>query len=435
MKQPVTCCNGLVSFAWSGSASRVAVLLVVAMLVLPGCALLVSAPSKDRLAYQVVFTVAERSEVASPFADGAGEEQHTSLVAKILKLHGLKKVAEWPIKALGLSAIVAEVRDRKAMRRVVESLQQDDRIESVSTVKSYETMSYNDTYFRLQDIALVRDFESVHEFSTGKNVTVALVDTGLDRQHPEIAGRVSFARNYVDYDQARFDSDEHGTAVAGVIASAANNAVGIVGVAPDVELKVFKACAQGNNGRATCDSVSLMKALIDVINHQPDILNLSLSGPEDDLIRRLLVRAYTDGIVLVAAVDPRRVEASFPASMPEVISVGTSLMLADTGNLPVSRLASLDWTVLVAGSEVLTTTPGATYGFKSGSSMATAYVSGIVALMLERGPDLSAEGVRRELVESSRTSLRSIPLVDLCGAVSGANNAELCTGLARTSRE
>jgi subtilisin family serine protease len=218
-----------------------------------------------------------------------------------------------------------------------------------------------------------------------------------------------YSRNLVDHDQASFDGDEHGTAVAGVIASAANNDLGIVGVAPDVQLMVFKACHQEKASRRTsCDSVSIIKALGDVLVQQPDILNLSLSGPRDGIIERLLREVYRKNIVLVGAVDESGgLAESFPANMEEVIAVGTVINLRDEFT-----------TVLLApGTDMLTTAPGATYGFKSGSSMATAYVSGIVALMKERNPALSNAEVYEDLLASTRLDERELPVVDMCLAV------------------
>ncbi|MDA0273049.1 MAG: S8 family serine peptidase, partial [Proteobacteria bacterium] len=195
----------------------------------------------------------------------------------------------------------------------------------MQSVKLYTLMSYNDPYFALQNTVNGDRIDSIHEISTGKNVVVGLVDTGVDRWHPELIDKIVYTRNLVEDDQASFDGDEHGTAVAGVIASAANNDLGIVGVAPDVQLMVFKACRQEKKSRRTsCDSLSIIKALGDVLVQQPDILNLSLSGPRDGLIERLLREAYRSGIVLLGAVDESSgLAESFPANMEEVIAVGT----------------------------------------------------------------------------------------------------------------
>jgi subtilisin family serine protease len=70
---------------------------------------------------------------------------------------------------------------------------------------------------------------------------VAIIDTGIDTRHPDLAGRTLLTRNYIDDDAAAFRGDRHGTQIAGLIAAAANNGIGIVGVAPDVRLLAYKA--------------------------------------------------------------------------------------------------------------------------------------------------------------------------------------------------
>ncbi|MBT4162610.1 MAG: S8 family serine peptidase, partial [Gammaproteobacteria bacterium] len=295
----------------------------------------------------------------------------------------------------------------------IRALDADSRVESVQSIRRFKLLSYNDPYFSLQNTVNGDRIEHIHEITTGKNVVVGLIDTGVDRRHPELADSIVYTNNFVAHDQVSFDLDEHGTAVAGVIGSAANNDLGIVGVAPDIRLMVFKACHQEPASRRTsCDSVSIIKALNDVLQQQPDILNLSLSGPRDEIIEKLLKSASSSGMVLVAAVDETQpFDRSFPASMEEVIAVGTSFRQDLTGEM-----------VLAPGTDMLTTAPGATYGFKSGSSMATAYVSGIAALMKEKVPDLTSAQIYDYLLQSARLDENELPVVDMCSAVNQAAN-------------
>lgn len=399
--------------------ARLAV-LVLTMLA-AACTSLDDRPMEERFSQQVVFTISNDQAAVSTLLtsyshapSGNLEEvlihqKSQAIIKAVLVFHRLKKVAQWSIKSLGVEAVVAEFNGKKTRDEVISSLLDDDRIDSVESVKTYRLLTYNDPYFELQNSVNSEDIENIHRMATGKNVVVGVVDTGIDRQHPELMDRIIYSRNFVSHDQGRFDHDEHGTTVAGVIASAANNELGIVGVAPDVKLMAFKACWEDRlTHLARCDSVSLMKALENVITMQPDIVNLSLAGDEDLLIRRLLKAASDRGIVLVAAIDPRS-ESSFPASMPEVIAVGTPL----GGNIGGETFG-----ILAPGTDVLTTTPGATYAFKSGSSMATAYVSGIAALMKERQPTLSGEQIRVHLRLTSSTSISATPVVDMCAAVS-----------------
>jgi subtilisin family serine protease len=307
---------------------------------------------------------------------------------------------------------------------VLQALEADGRVESVQRVNTYELLSYNDPYFHLQKTVSEPDPAFVHHSVTGRNVSVGIVDTGVDRQHPELAARIVYSNNFVSHDQEDFDTDEHGTAVAGVIGSVANNELGIVGVAPEANLMIFKACAQNDlTRRASCDSFSLMKALVEVLRRTPDVLNLSLAGANDPLLTRLVKAALDQGVIVVAAVDHRNGSNGFPAAIPGVIPVSSAFQF------------DFDWMpengVLAPGSEVLTTTPGATYAFRSGSSMSTAFVAGVAALLKEKNPQLSSEELSRLIHESALARVNEVPMVNICRVVNGDAHCPASRSLAR----
>ena len=109
--------------------------------------------------------------------------------------------------------------------------------------------------------------------------------------------------------------NRHGTQVAGLIAAAANNGIGIVGVAPDVKLLAYKACWQTSATSAgRCNSFTLAQALADAMAARAQIINLSLVGPSDPLLAALIEKATESGLIVVGAVsaDPR---FSFPRSI------------------------------------------------------------------------------------------------------------------------
>lgn len=391
----------------------IAVFLVA--LLLSSCTSTTRLVRDDMYSRNVIFTVSAEPDypaLTTSFREPGEEVNAEMRIEGVLKFHGLRKISQFAIKTLGVEAVVADIGRERTLEEVVRALTSDTRVHSVQKIRPYKLLAYNDPYYSLQNTVNGDRIEHVHEISTGKNVVVGIIDTGVDRWHPEFAGNIIYTNNLVAHDQQAFDRDEHGTAVAGVIGSAANNDLGIVGVAPDVNLMVFKACHQDITSRRTsCDSVSIIKALTDALAQHPDILNLSLSGPKDAIIEKLLRIASNRGIVLVAAVDEKRgKDLSFPANMAEVIAVGTSLNPAH----------DFEGVVLAPGTDMLTTAPGAAYGFKSGSSMATAYVSGIAALMKERMPSLTSRQIYRYLRESSRFDENELPVVDMCLAVNEA---------------
>jgi len=170
-----------------------------------------------------------------------------------------------------------------------------------------------------------------------------------------------------------------------------DNATGITGVAPDAKLIALKGCwpDQADSMAAVCNSLTLALAVNAAIKANVNILNMSLTGPEDPLLALLLNKAIQKGIIVVAAnADVEKKEnEGFPASLKNVIAV-QSLVQSQT---PSQVQATV---VNAPGEKVLTTLPHGTYDFISGSSIAAAEVSGIIALLLELKPDLTLAEVK-----------------------------------------
>jgi subtilisin family serine protease len=235
------------------------------------------------------------------------------------------------------------------------------------------------------------DVAEAHAFSRGAGIRVAIIDTGVDTQHPDLAGRTLLTRNYIDDNEIAFRSDRHGTQIAGLIAAAANNGIGIVGVAPDVKLMAYKACWQASASSAgRCNSFTLAQALADAISAKAQVINLSLVGPSDPLLAALIAKATEAGVIVVGAVsaDPR---LSFPAKLPHVLPVAEA---EDSQNDGADILRA-------PARDIVTLVPNGHYDFASGSSLATAQVTGVVALLLAKDQKLRVERVRALLVQST----------------------------------
>ena len=155
--------------------------------------------------------------------------------------------------------------------------------------------------------------------ATGRDVRVAIIDSGVDDNHPDLAGQIARKQNFVD---ARPDAPEqHGTAVAGIIAARADNGIGIVGVAPNVRLFALRACWEETDQATLCTSLTLAMALHDAIEHSADVINLSLSGASDRLLVKLIDTALARQITVVGAFDSDLPDGGFPASHAGVIAV------------------------------------------------------------------------------------------------------------------
>jgi subtilisin family serine protease len=344
---------------------------------------------------------------------GARQRVAEGLAAKFK----LRIVDDWPMPALGVDCFVMEAAEDVAMGQLVEDVALDARVESAQGMNLFRLLSHNDPLFPLQPTAKVWHLAEIHQIATGKNVRVAEIDSGVEFDHPDLRGRVEIARNFVDGRDAV--PETHGTAVAGIIGARADNGVGIVGVAPQAALMALRACWQtpADANVAVCSSFTLAKALQFALDQDAKVVNLSLGGPRDRLLGRLLDVALSRGVVIVAAADPSSRDGGFPASVPGVLAVA-----ADDGHdLPQAIL-------LAPGQDIPTTLPGQRWGLVSGSSFATAQVAGLVALLLDLAPNQKPQQIRETLATSQATA--SSPdhraIVDACAAVARTVGACAC---------
>ena len=314
--------------------------------------------------------------------------------------YGLAEVSSWPIAVLGVHCLVYRIPAGADAVQLTALLQQDGRVESVQPLQSFNTQSdsYNDPYAKLQQNVAQMSIFDAQAFSRGGGVRVAVIDTGADVDHPDFKPHATTDRNFVDADPAEFRADTHGTAVAGVIGAVPNNGVGIVGIAPDVELLVFKACwhADVAAAPAVCNSFTLAQALAAAIDAKADVINLSLGGPSDPLLTRLVKRGIAGGAIVVGAMPRGGSRRGFPVEIDGVL-VADAL---ESGHAAAG-------VVLAPGRDVLSLAPQGHYDFFSGSSLAAAEVSGLIALLRAERPHLTAHEAETILNASSATT--SVP--------------------------
>ena len=333
---------------------------------------------------------------------GAGQRAAATLAA-LKQSYGWREVTGWPIKALDLYCVVLEPPAGVARDTLLKALANDDRVQLAQPLQEYSVYAeeprvarrYNDPYVDLERGFVETDAAIAHNLSQGDGAHVAIVDTGVDMTHPDLRGHIHDTRNLVDGDATTFNRDSHGTEVAGVIAAIGNNHQGIVGMAPKAILSVYKACWYPPlpDVGARCNTFTLAKALAAVVDTDTRIVNLSLGGPVDPLLNKLLAQLLSRGCIVVTAMPPEGNTSGFPNSEPGVIVVRTT----DAAAAPSGVLSA-------PGRDILTTQPGDKYDFSSGSSMAAAHVSGIAALLLSMAPELDAKTLHDLLLRTSRIS-------------------------------
>jgi subtilisin family serine protease len=334
---------------------------------------------------------------------------------KLAADYGLVEVSSWPIALLGVDCLVYGVPAGREPAAMIASLERDRRVESVQVLQAFDTQAsgYNDPYAALQKNVARLGIPEAHALSRGSGVKVAVIDTGADLSHPDLRSGGARSRNFVDDDAPGFRGDAHGTAVAGVIGAVPNNGVGIVGIAPDAELLVYKACWRAAEAGApsVCNTFTLAQALAAAIEAHADVINLSLGGPADALLTRLVRRGLEGGAIVVGAAPRDGTRHGFPVGIDGVIAVG----IDDAAGVPSADL------VRAPGHDVLSLAPDGHYDFYSGSSLASAEVAGIVALMRSRHPHLTGQEASAALVSASKPAG-----LNACAAVAALRHGGSC---------
>ena len=223
---------------------------------------------------------------AGGYTSRVGGPARRRIAEEIARQHHLTIVDDWPMPALGVDCFVMEAAGNTSRAQLVEQLSRDPRVESAQAVSLFHVLAHDDPLYPLQPSAKLWHLSDLHKVTTGRGVRIAEIDTGVEVDHPDLAGRVSLARNFVD---GRADiAESHGTAVAGIIAARADDGIGIAGIAPDAKLMALRACWQpaASADAAVCSSFTLAKALQFALDENTQVVNLSLGGLNDRLLRR-----------------------------------------------------------------------------------------------------------------------------------------------------
>jgi subtilisin family serine protease len=212
----------------------------------------------------------------------------------------------------------------------------------------------------------------------GDGVKVAVIDTGIDCNHPDLKANCAGGYNALDSSKPPMDDNEHGTHVSGTIAGVLDGR-GVVGVAPKARLYAVKVLDKDGAGGLT----SIIKGLIWAGRNHMDVANMSLGAPMGTIFMRAAVKyAEYEGVTVVAAAGNDGKAVGYPAAYPEVIAV--SALTPNEGIADFSsRGAKIEF--IAPGEDIKSSVPGGGYANFDGTSMATPHVSGLAALAVARG--------------------------------------------------
>ena len=345
---------------------------------------------------------------AGGYGDELGRSGRERIAKSLAHKYGLTLIDNWPMPMVGVDCFVMLVPDGRSTKAAAEQVSHDSSVSWAEPIELYSLRASipNDPLFAAEPAAVQWHLADLHRMASGRGTRVAVIDSGIDEHHPDLAGQVAVNRNFVSGQP--LVAEQHGTAVAGIIAAKGDNHVGIVGVAPGTRLLGLRACWQ-SRGSTACDTLSLAKALYYAVESKADVINLSLSGPDARLLREILGIASARGTAVIAAFDPRLPGGGFPASAPGVIAVSDAPAGGSHGDVYVAP-----------GRGVPTTEPGGRWFLVNGSSFAAAHVSGLVALVHERRPSapLSLVSQRRGggAIDACATLVRAVGTCDCaCG--------------------
>jgi subtilisin family serine protease len=335
------------------------------------------------------------------------------LARSIAGRYGLELVDDWPMPMAGVDCFIMAIPSGRSTEETIATVSKDSRVAWSQPVQLYgargQPQTHNDPLYPAEPAARMWQLASLHRISTGRGIKVAVIDSGIDAAHPDLAGQVAANRNFVA--GRPLIAEQHGTGVAGIIAARADNHEGLAGIAPGAKLLGMRACWQGPQ-RTVCDSFSLAKALYSAIQDKAEVINMSLSGPDDRLLRQLVAIAVSRGETVVAAVDPAAANGGFPASAPGVIAVTDRELARQRGNV-----------YIAPGHDIPTTQPGGKWFLVNGSSYSAAHVSGLVALVRQEQPRGAPQLVaaRGGMIDACATLARARPHCDCdCSAAPGS---------------
>jgi subtilisin family serine protease len=283
-----------------------------------------------------------------------------------------------------IRAMEAEKITATAQPNYVFHLQQDLNAARRNTPAATQGYQYILAKWRLPD---------VHRVATGRGVLVAMIDSEVDQRHPDIAGAIADRLEPIGQE---FKPQPHGTGMAGAMASHRR----LIGVAPNARILAVNAFGTDSDS-AYGTTEQILKGIDWAIAKGAKVINMSFAGPRDPLVQLALKKAYEKGIVLVAAAGNAgpNSEPLFPAADPDVIAV-TATDVNDALLQQANRGAHIS--VAAPGVDVLVPAPNAQYQLTTGTSVAAAEVSGVIALMLERRPDADPDSIRRALQSTAK---------------------------------
>jgi subtilisin family serine protease len=325
--------------------------------------------------------------------DGALSDAQADALAR---RHGLTRLESQNLPLVGATVGLFRITDRRSVETVSRELGTDTGIRSVQPNFRYVLQDQN-TELTEGDPAQYANAKlhlpQAHTLAHGTNVTVAVIDSGVDVRHPEFSGAIVATFDALG---SKEGPHVHGTGVAGAIVAHAR----LMGSAPAARILAIRAFGAAPKG-AESTSYVILKGLDYAAAQGAQIVNMSFAGPKDALIERGIAAVAARGIVMVAAAGN-----AGPKSPPLYPAASTNVIAVSATDAQDKLFAASNRGGFVAisapGVDIFLPAPDEKYQMTSGTSFSAAYISGLAALLLERNPALKPDEVRAILMKTAR---------------------------------
>jgi len=234
----------------------------------------------------------------------------------------------------------------------------------------------------------------VHKVATGRGVLVAVVDSAIDVNHPDLAG--AFVEQY-DAVGRREKPHFHGTGMVGAIAAHRK----LVGIAPEARILAIQAFSSTTRQSPEATTKQILAGLDWAVRKGARVINMSFAGPYDPMLQLAMKNAHAKGVVLIAAsgnLGPKSAPL-YPAADPHVIAVTA---IDENDRLFAQAVRGPHVAIAAPGVDVMVPAPEETYQLTTGTSVAAAHVSGVAALLIERHPTVDAATILEVLTSTAR---------------------------------
>ncbi len=267
----------------------------------------------------------------------------------------------------------------------------------VATSAAPGALASNDPFRWLQWGTFSVNATDAWEITQGAGVTVAVIDSGVDSTHEDLAGQVLPGFDFWSNDSDPSDVLGHGTHVAGTIAAARNNSLGGTGISPEASILPVRVC--GPTYEDGCPTTLQDQGIRWAVDHGADVINLSLGGSSPtQIVQDAIAYAIAHDVVVVAAAGNDGInQIQYPAAYPGVVGVGALTPGRDRASFS-NTGTHVD--IVAPGSEILSTVPG-DYEFYDGTSMASPHVAGVAALVRAGNPGLTNSQISDRLLATA----------------------------------